>query len=251
MLSTSQKRPLLFAHENETISVAGPRTFSVSTTLLKKKEKSRGSSIADSQQTTAKAGVATEDPYDLSSLQAGISTVVSRLRDDLSKLRIGGRFNTESLENLRVCLSKGSKDTLRLGDLAQVVPKGGRTVTILASEEEHIKPVTSAIVSSNLSLTPQPDAHNALQLNILIPPPTKELRDQTVAIAKAAMDKAAGAIRESRSVAHKRLQDMQKKKIARPDDVRKAQDQMEKLTERGQKEVKELFDTTRKALERV
>lgn len=72
-----------------------------------------------------------------------------------------------------------------------------------------------------------------------------------MAIAKAAMDKAAGAIRESRSVAHKRLQDMQKKKIARPDDVRKAQDQMEKLTERGQKEVKELFDTTRKALERV
>lgn len=151
MLSTSQKRPLLFAHENETISVAGPRTFSVSTTLLKKKEKSRGSSIADSQQTTAKAGVATEDPYDLSSLQAGISTVVSRLRDDLSKLRIGGRFNTESLENLRVCLSKGSKDTLRLGDLAQVVPKGGRTVTILASEEE-VTFHQDAWVSSSLEI---------------------------------------------------------------------------------------------------
>ena len=50
---------------------------------------------------------------------------------------------------------------------------------------------------------------------------------------------------------HKRLQDMQKKKVARPDDVRKAQDQMEKFTEKGQKELKDLFETSKKALERA
>jgi ribosome recycling factor len=124
-------------------------------------------------------------------------------------------------------------------------------VTILASEEDHIKPITSAIVSSNLSLTPQPDAHNSLQLNVPIPPPTKESRDRTIGIAKTAMEKAAGAVRDSRGAVHKRLQDMQKKKTARPDDVRKAQEQMEKFTEKGQKEVKDLFEAARKALERV
>lgn len=50
---------------------------------------------------------------------------------------------------------------------------------------------------------------------------------------------------------HKRLQDMQKKKIARPDDVRKAHEQMERATEKGQKEVKDLFDAAKKALEQV
>lgn len=69
--------------------------------------------------------------------------------------------------------------------------------------------------------------------------------------AKAAGDKAANAVRDSRGAVHKRLQDMQKKKIARPDDVRKAQDQMEKITEKGQKEVKDLFEAAKKALERA
>ncbi|PYI06282.1 ribosome recycling factor [Aspergillus sclerotiicarbonarius CBS 121057] len=227
------------------------RSFSTSPFLYKKKEKARPTPGTDSGKLLSKAGATSEDPHDFSQLHDGIAAALSRLKDDLSKLRVGGRFNTGSIENLRVQLSKGSKESVKLGDLAQVVPKGGRMVTILASEEDHVKPITSSIVSSNLSLTPQPDPYNALQLNITIPPPTKESRDQTIAIAKAAMEKAAGAVRDSRGAVHKRLQDLQKKKIARPDDVRKAQEQMEKLTEKGQKDVKELFEATKKAMERA
>ncbi|PLB33988.1 ribosome-recycling factor [Aspergillus candidus] len=192
-----------------------------------------------------------EDPYDLSKLQDGISTALSQLKDDLAKNRVGGRFNTESIESLRVKPHKGSKDSVKLGELAQVVPKGGRMVTVLASEEDHVKAIASTIVSSNLSLTPQPDAHNALQLNIPIPPPTKESRDHAIGLAKAAMEKANSSIRDSRGALHKRLQDMQKKKLARPDDVRKAHEHMEKLIEKSHKDVKDLFETARKALERV
>jgi ribosome recycling factor len=50
---------------------------------------------------------------------------------------------------------------------------------------------------------------------------------------------------------HKRLQDMQKKKVARPDDVRKAQDQMEKASDKGQKDVKDLFEAAKRALEQA
>lgn len=228
----------------------GAPKFSTSQRLLKKKDKGKDVP-AKSEAKGTKAGGPSDDPFDFSQLHDGIATAVSRLKDDLSKLRAGGRFSTESIETLRVHLTKGSKETVRLGDLAQVVPKGGRMVTILASEEDHIKPITSAIVSSNLSLTAQPDAHNSLQLNVPIPPPTKESRDRTIGIAKTAMEKAAGAVRDSRGAVHKRLQDMQKKKTARPDDVRKAQEQMEKFTEKGQKEVKDLFEAARKALERV
>jgi ribosome recycling factor len=69
-------------------------------------------------------------------LSEGISKVLERLKNDLSKLRTGGRFNPEVLENLRVHLSKDSKASERLGDLAQVLPKGGRSLMILVGEKE-------------------------------------------------------------------------------------------------------------------
>ncbi|KAJ5333273.1 uncharacterized protein N7506_007056 [Penicillium brevicompactum] len=223
------------------------RSFAISPTLYKKKDKAKKSADPEPVETVNAA----EDPFDLSQLHNGISTAVARLKDDLSKLRAGGRFNTAVLESLRVHLSKDSKDTIKLGDLAQVVPKGGRMVTLLAAEEDHLKPLTSAIVSSNLSLTPQPDPHNTLQLNIPIPPPTKESRDKNVQAAKQAFEKASGVVRDSRGALHKRLQDLQKKKLARPDDVRKAHDQMEKVTEQGHKEVKDAFDAAKKTLEQA
>jgi len=151
------------------------------------------------------------------------------------------------IENLRVHL-KGGKESVRLGDLAQVIPKGGRMLTIMVGEEDLIKPMSSAITASNLSLTPQRDPHN-LQLNVQIPPPTRESRDQMIKTAKAAMERAANSVRKSRSTLHKRLQEMQKKKMARPDDIRKAHDQMEKVVEKGQKEVKDLFETARRSIE--
>lgn len=107
------------------------RSFSNSASLCKKKDTSRKLAGANTE-----SSILSEDPYDLSSLENGIVAAVARLKDELSKLRMGGRFNTESLEDLRVSLSKGSKETIRLGELAQVVPKGGRMITILASEEE-------------------------------------------------------------------------------------------------------------------
>lgn len=107
------------------------RSFACSPALYKKKDKAKKAS-AD----TEPSPLAPEDPSDLSQLQTGISTAVARLKDDLSKLRAGGRFNTALLEGLKVQLSKDSQETVKLRDLAQVVPKGGRMVTILVAEEE-------------------------------------------------------------------------------------------------------------------
>ncbi|PWY71492.1 putative ribosome recycling factor [Aspergillus heteromorphus CBS 117.55] len=250
-LLSFERQTLGWYHRYRLATFNRSRGFSNSTFLCKKKERTKAIPVTDSGKSSSKAGPTSEDPYDLSQLHNGIADALSRLKDDLSRLRVGGRFNTELIENLRVQLSKGSKELLKLRDVAQVVPKGGRMVAVLASGEDHVKAITSSIISSNLSLTPQPDCHNALQLNISIPPPTKESRDQTISMSKTAMEKAAGAIRDSRGTVHRRLQDLQKRKLARPDDVRKAQEQMEKLTEKGQRDVKDLFETTKRAMERA
>ena len=97
------------------------RNFSQSSPLLKKKP-----NVAPE----------TADPFDFSILEAGIATAVDSLKAELSKLGTGGRFNPGVLENLRVPLVKDSKATERLGDLAQVLPKGGRSVMLLVGEKE-------------------------------------------------------------------------------------------------------------------
>lgn len=116
------------------------RTFVSSPALYKKKDKAKKTSgTADSD---TSLNTAAGDPFDLSQLGSGISTAIARLKDDLSKLRAGGRFNTAFLETLKVSLSKDINDTVQLGDLAQVVPKGGRMVTILVAEEEVGRSIT-------------------------------------------------------------------------------------------------------------
>ncbi|KAL1961599.1 hypothetical protein VTN77DRAFT_1399 [Rasamsonia byssochlamydoides] len=234
-------------HPSFLVVANAARLFSSSVPLSKKKEKKSNDADIASKASNTSPG----DPFDFTQLHNGIADALSRFKDDLSKLRSGGRLNPEVIENLRVQVTKGSKETAKLGELAQVVPKGGRTLAIIVGEEDLVKPINSAVIASNLSLTPQPDPHNPLQLNVPIPPPTKESREQTAKAAKTAMERAVNAVRNSRAVLHKRLQEMQKKKEARPDDVRKAHDQMEKIVEKGQKEIKDLFETAKKAIEQI
>jgi hypothetical protein len=106
--------------------------FFCNTRPLGKKDKSKGSTVDFSHSDTAAAAA---DPLDLSLLHDGIAEALQRLKDDLSKLRAGGRLNPDVIENLRVHL-KGGKESVRLGDLAQVIPKGGRMLTIMVGEED-------------------------------------------------------------------------------------------------------------------
>lgn len=76
-----------------------------------------------------------EDPFDFSELSEAIQKAHTVLKDGLSKLRAGGRFNPEVVENLRVSLEKGTKETVRLGDLAQCVPRG-RVLNVMAGEKQ-------------------------------------------------------------------------------------------------------------------
>lgn len=126
-----------------------PRSQPFSTTphLFKKGGKAAREEKASAQKDSGSATA--EDPSDFSALEADIAAAVERLKDDLSKLRAGGRFNPEVLENLRVQPEKSSAEKVKLGDLAQVVPKG-RTVQVLVGEKDVSMPpvLLSCLVSS-------------------------------------------------------------------------------------------------------
>ncbi|KAI9744399.1 MAG: hypothetical protein M1818_001928 [Claussenomyces sp. TS43310] len=220
------------------------RTFTTSGAVAKKGGKP---AKKESSASGAEEGA---DAHDFSSLEAGIERALEKLKSDLSKLRTGGRFNPELLENVRVHVSKDPKSSIRLGDLAQVLPKGGRSVAVVVGEKDHVKPIISAIQGSpDLNLQPQPDPHNPSQLNVPIPPPTKESRDLALAAATKAGEAAGVGVRNARGAMQKRLRAMELKKVVRPDDLKKAHKEMEKVVEKGVADIKKTVDAARKAME--
>ncbi|CAG8972975.1 hypothetical protein HYALB_00008335 [Hymenoscyphus albidus] len=240
-LPLTQTTPL---HEKPQLATQ-TRQFSHTPLLLKKKTRADREEAAASSPTSP-----ADDPFDFAQLTAGIEKAQENLSTSLAKLRTGGRFNPETLESLRVHLVKESKKTERLSDLAQVLPKGGRTLSILVGEKDHVHAITSAIQEAkDLNLQPQPDPKNELQLNIAIPPPTKESRDLALAAASKTGETAKTAVQSARSVQQKRLRAMELKKTARPDDLKKAQKQMESIVEKAVADVKKAVDAARKTME--
>jgi hypothetical protein len=84
------------------------------------------------------------DPFDFSELEANIKHQIDRLRVDLQKLRSGGRLSPETIEGFQVEIKHGlageggqgkKVERLRLGDLATVVPRGGRLIAVMLNEE--------------------------------------------------------------------------------------------------------------------
>jgi len=77
---------------------------------------------------------ATDDVFDFSPLETKILEAIEKLTHDLAKLRAGGRFNPENLETLKVQLGKaGNKENVKLGDLAQVIPRG-RNISVVVGD---------------------------------------------------------------------------------------------------------------------
>ena len=105
-----------------------------------------------------------DDPFDFSVLEADISAVIERLKNDLSKLRAGGRFNPEVLEVLRVQPDKASNQTVKLSDVAQVIPKG-RIVHIMVGEQDvslprSIRAIEKVLTSDPSTSNPSPQPSN-------------------------------------------------------------------------------------------
>ncbi|KAM3419965.1 hypothetical protein BST61_g3281 [Cercospora zeina] len=228
-------------------SQCSAKSFSTSASLCRKGGKAAREE--KKAETKDNGTAATDDPYDFADLETTISDTLEKLKTDLSRLRAGGRFNPEVVENLRVQPDKQSNQTVKLNDVAQVIPKG-RTVQILVGEKDHVKPVSSAIQSSSLSLTPQPDptGQNPLLLVLNIPPPTAESRKAVIDEAVKAGDKASTSVKDARGKQQKKFRALQLNKSARPDDLKKAGTMMEKVVEKATAELKKVVDNAKKVV---
>ena len=137
----------------------------------------------------------------------------------------------------------------KLGDIASVVPKGGRMLQVFAAEEAHVKPLTAAVMASEHSLNPEIDKNNSLLVLVPVPPATAETRAKAAEEAKKCFDKASLDVRNARGDAQKRHRKMELAKLVIKDELAKAHKGMEDVARKGQDEVKKVYENALKALQ--
>ncbi|CAE6995439.1 hypothetical protein P3342_000114 [Pyrenophora teres f. teres] len=230
------------------------RNFSISTQLQKKAGKAnKAHARTDSTPPvgTVEEPTATDKAYDVSELEASILKALEKLTHDLSQLRSGGRLNPDIVENLKVQLGTAShgKESVRLRDIAQVVPRG-RVLNVICGEEAHVKPITTAIAASPHSLTPlSPESNNPLTIQVPLPPPTGESRRAAVDAAGKASERADKLIHQARQEHNKKLRQYSLNREVLPDDLQKAKKLMEEVVKKGHVEVKRIVDGAKRVLE--
>ncbi|CAJ2500604.1 Uu.00g034570.m01.CDS01 [Anthostomella pinea] len=114
-------------------------------------------------------------PLDFADVQSRLAKHDEHYTEILKKLRTGGRFNPDVIGSLRVQPDRKVATTYPLRDLAQVIPRGGRSVSLLVHEETSVKPIMSAVqASADFNQQPQRDADNELELVLKIEPEKRE-----------------------------------------------------------------------------
>jgi ribosome recycling factor len=150
---------------------------------------------------------------------------VDTLRDELRRLRTG-RASTSLLEHISVDYY-GS--TVPINQVASVNVEDARTLVVNPWEKQMVPVVEKAILTSDLGLTP---ITAGTVIRVPLPPMTEERRRDLVKVVRHEGESAKIAVRNIRRDALSDCKDMLKDKLITEDEDRRAQDEIQKLTDR-------------------
>jgi ribosome recycling factor len=156
------------------------------------------------------------------------------LKTDLSKVRTG-RAHTGILDHVQVDYY-GSM--VPLSQVANVSLIDARTIGITPWEKKMAGPIEKAIRESDLGLNP---AAQGDLIRIPMPALTEERRRELVKVVKGEAEDARIAIRNLRRDANNAFKDMLKAKTVSEDDERRAQDDIQKLTDKFIAEIEKML----------
>ena len=156
------------------------------------------------------------------------------LRVDLAKIR-SGRAHTGFLDHIQVDYY-GSM--VPINTVANITLLDQRTLSAQVWEKNMVSKVEKAIRDSNLGLNPS--AQGEL-LRIPMPALTEERRRSLIKVVRQECENTRVAIRNLRRDANSALKDLVKKKECSEDDERRAQEEIQKLTDKRIAEVDKQF----------
>jgi len=150
---------------------------------------------------------------------------ISALKEELTKIRTG-RAHTNLLDHITVDYY-GSQ--VPLTQAASVAVSDARTLTVTPWEKTMVSVIEKAIMTSDLGLTPV-TVGTVIRINL--PALTEERRRDLIKVVRSEAEGARVAIRNIRRDANNELKKLLKDKAISEDDDRRAQDDIQKLTDK-------------------
>ncbi|BCL68972.1 ribosome recycling factor [Vibrio nigripulchritudo MADA3029] len=169
---------------------------------------------------------------------------VEALKNNLSKVRTG-RAHPSLLANINVEYYGAATP---LNQVANVIAEDSRTLAITVFDKELAPKVEKAIMQSDLGLNPM---SAGTVIRVPLPPLTEERRKDLVKIVRGEAEGGRVAIRNIRRDANNDLKALLKDKEISEDEDRKAQDEIQKLTDAAVKKVDEVLAAKEKELMEV
>ena len=154
-----------------------------------------------------------------------MSKSLEALKADLGKIRTG-RAHTGILDHVMVDYY-GSPTAIN--QVANVTLTDARTIGVQPYEKNMIGPIEKAIRDSDLGLNP---ATNGDLIRVPMPMLTEERRRDLIKVVKSEGEDAKVAVRNIRRDANEQLKKLLKDKEVGEDEERRAQDDVQKLTDR-------------------
>jgi ribosome recycling factor len=159
---------------------------------------------------------------------------VQTFQADLKKMRTG-RAHPSLLEHLKV--DYYGTDT-PLQQVASINVEDGRTLVVSPWEKTMVQAIEKAIHKSDLGLTPMTAG---TVIRIPMPPLTEERRREFTKVVRHDAENARVAVRNVRRDVMNDIKDMLKEKLVSQDDERRAETEVQKLTDKYVAEIDQLL----------
>ena len=172
-------------------------------------------------------------------LQAQMDKTIEALKFEFSTIR-AGRANAQMLDKIRVDYYGTPTPINQIGSISVPEP---RTLVINPWDKSAMKDIETAIRNSDLGLNPTNDGE-VIRLNV--PALTEERRKELCKQAKKASEEFKVRLRNERRDANDKLKKLEKEGEITEDDLKKAQDNVQKMTDKYTKEVDVLLEVKEK-----
>jgi ribosome recycling factor len=169
---------------------------------------------------------------------------VATFQSDLKKLRTG-RAHPSLVEHLKVDYY-GSEVPLQ--QVANIAVEDGRTLVISPWEKSVVQAIEKAIFKSDLGLTPMTAG---TVIRIPMPPLTEERRRDITKVLRHDAESARVAIRNVRRDVMNDIKELLKEKLVSQDDERRAETEVQKLTDKHVADVEALLAAKEKEVMQV
>jgi len=160
----------------------------------------------------------------LDEVKRKMSKVLEVMAQDLARIRTG-RASVALLEGIKVEAYGASMPLPQVASLAAPEP---RLLTVQPWDPSLLSDIEKAILKSDLGLTP---ANDGKLIRLPIPTLTTERRKELVKVVKKMGEEAKVALRNVRRDGNERFKDLKKDKQLSEDEVHRAQEEVQKITD--------------------